>query len=239
MFDSRATEYGRAQRVLCSGIEPSDPYTPPTVGFCQLCASIETIRPTQITVGFREVEAKQRRYRAAFAAGGPAFPRVPVPVILGPGSMLFALDRHHWLCALRAEGVYEVAIRVVDDLSGLDPPSFWRRLDDRGWCHPFGVDGRRRGYDGIPESLSRLEDDPFRSLASALRRVGGFEKNRMLFSEFEWADYLRRHIDPSRLALDFDGALATAVWLSRRREMRTLPGLFAGHRVSDADHETA
>ena len=123
MFDTRATEYGRAQRVLCSGIEPSDPYTPATVGLSQLCASIETIRPTQITVGFREVEAKRRRYREAFAAGGPAFPRVPVPVILGPGSMLFALDRHHWLCALRAEGVYEVAIRVVDDLSGLDPPS--------------------------------------------------------------------------------------------------------------------
>ena len=70
MFDTRATEYGRAQRALCSGIEPSDPYTPATVGFCQLCASIETIRPTQITVGFREVEAKRRRYREAFAAGG-------------------------------------------------------------------------------------------------------------------------------------------------------------------------
>ena len=238
MFDTQAMEHGRAQRALCSEIEPSHPHTPTPVGPCQLRASIKTIRPTQITVGFREVEAKRRRYREALGTGGPMLPRVPVPIILGRGATLYALDRHHWLCALRAEGVSEVAIRVVDDLSGLGPPSFWRLLDDRGWCHPFDVEGRQRGYEVIPESLGGLEDDPFRSLASALRRVGGFEKDRMLFSEFQWADYLRRHIDPSRLAHDFDGALATAVRLSRRRAARTLPGLFGGDGVSGASHDT-
>jgi hypothetical protein len=217
MSDTRPMEYGRPLRALCSGIKTPYPSIQHPVGSSQLSAPIETIRPTQITVGFREVEAKRRRYREALVVGGPALPHIAVPVVVGPGPTLFALDRHHWLCALRAEGVYEVAIRLVDDLSGVGLSSFWRLLDDRRWCHPFDVDGRRRGYDVIPETLASLKDDPFRSLASALRRVGGFEKDRTLFSEFQWADYLRRHVDPSRLVDDFEGALVTAVRLARRR----------------------
>ena len=130
---------------------------------------------------------------------------------------MFALDRHHWLCALLAENVFEVAVHVEDDLSYLNEGSFWRTLDRRGWCHPFGTNGRKLPFANIPGFIGDLQDDPFRSLASALRRSGGFEKNKALFSEFLWADYLRRHINPSLVAKNFDLALKTALELAQRR----------------------
>ena len=40
--------------------------------------------------------------------------------------------------------------------------------------------------------MKDLVDDPFRSLAGELRRVGGYAKDTTPFSEFLWADFLRR-----------------------------------------------
>jgi hypothetical protein len=176
---------------------------------------ILSVRPTQITIGQREVEEKRRRFREAIARGDRSPPCGSVPVVLGPNASVFALDRHHWLCALLAEGVAEVDVQCMDNLSHLNPASFWRTLARRGWCRPCGPDGRRLSYAAMPATILDLQDDPFRSLAGALRRKGGFEKNRAMFSEFLWADYLRGLIDPSLVARDFDRALATALELAR------------------------
>ena len=188
----------------------------PTIDAASRRIEIRSIRPTQITVGRLEVEEKRRRYRQAVASGDERPPRDPVPVVLGANATMFALDRHHWLCALLAENVFEVSVQVQDDLSNLDEASFWRTLDRRGWCHPYGADGRPLSYAAIPTFIGELQDDPFRSLAGALRRKGGFEKSKALFSEFRWAVYLREHIDPSLVIRDFDGALATAILLADR-----------------------
>jgi hypothetical protein len=43
-------------------------------------------------------------------------------------------------------------------------------------------------------SVADLMYDPYRSLAGALRRTGGFAKDTTPYSEFLWADFLRRRI---------------------------------------------
>jgi len=43
--------------------------------------------------------------------------------------------------------------------------------------------------------MADLADDPYRSVAGELRRQGGFAKDTTPFSEFLWADFLRRRID--------------------------------------------
>ena len=158
--------------------------------------AIAELRPTQATIGFREVVAKRRRYCAAMAAGRPVLmQRQGVPIVIGPEGHAHALDRHHGLCALFAETVVTVPVVTIDDLSDLSQEAFWSTLDARGWCHPYDVDGRLLPYEHIPTSMSDLGDDPYRSLASALRRVGGFDKVRVPQSEFAWADFLRRRLD--------------------------------------------
>ena len=79
-------------------------------------------------------------------------------------------------------------------------------------------------YGDIPKSVSALVDDPFRSLAGELRRVGGFAKDTTPFSEFLWADFLRRRIKRKLVQLDFDRALATAMKFAKSQEAIYLPG---------------
>ena len=66
--------------------------------------------------------------------------------------------------------------------------------------HPFDAKGKRRDYDAIPKSVADMVDDPFRSLAGELRRLGGYSKETTPFSEFLWADFLRRRMKPKQLA---------------------------------------
>lgn len=178
--------------------------------------AIAAIRPTQMTVGYREVAEKRRRWRASRNTGSSKrSDRRAVPVVVGPDLAHYALDRHHWLCALTAEGVKDAPIYVVADLREVGTSRFWSELDRRGWCRPFDAQGRRQDYSEIPSSMSALNDDPFRSLASALRRAGGYTKNDTLFSEFAWADYLRQFMQVKDVDDDFDAALQAALALSR------------------------
>ena len=97
----------------------------------------------------------------------------------------------------------DVLVTVLENLSGLGADAFWTVLDNRSLTHPYDSEGRRQAYDAIPRSVSDLIDDPFRSLVSELRRAGGFAKQTMPFSEFPWADFLRRQIDRKLMARDF------------------------------------
>src|ERR1700757_909494 len=96
------------------------------------------------------------------------------------------------------------------DLRALKPPEFWTYLDHRAWCHPYDRDGRRVGYEEVPKSIEAMGDDPYRSLAGELRRAGGFAKDVTPFSEFIWANYLRRRVKGKLLAEDFGAALTKA-----------------------------
>ena len=187
--------------------------------------AIKDLRPTQITVGFREVLQKRKEWRKhARGKGGEYLGRHMIPVLLGPKDRPYVIDHHHLVRALHDEGVEDILTNVVADLRAVHKDSFWVVLDNRGWCHPYDKRGRRRDFDDIPSSVAALEDDPFRSLAGELRRVGGYAKETTPFSEFIWADFLRRHIKRSEVEENFAAALAKAVRLSKEENANYLPG---------------
>jgi hypothetical protein len=181
------------------------------------------LRPTQITVGMREVAAKRRDWRRKHGDKAGAFLAEHM-VVLGPGERRYVIDHHHLARALHEEGVVSIATTLVANLSKLDRTAFWVFLDNRGWMHPFDDKGRRRDYDAIPQSIGELVDDPYRSLAGELRRGGGFAKDTTPFSEFLWADFLRRRIDRKEVETHFDRALAEALKLARGEAADYLPG---------------
>jgi hypothetical protein len=76
----------------------------------------------------------------------------------------------------------------------------------------------------MPKTVFDLTDDPYRSLSSALKRVGGYAKNRAPFSEFRWANFLRHRIARETVERDFDHAQELALVLAQSRETITLPG---------------
>ena len=186
---------------------------------------IAQLRPTQITVGYREVAEKRREWREkAEAQGGKYLGRHMVPVVSGPKQRHYVLDHHHLCRALLEEGVEEVLVDVLADLRALKPAEFWGYLDHRAWCHPYDADGERVGYDEIPKRVADLPDDPYRSLAGELRRAGGFAKDITPFSEFIWANYLRRRIRKKLVVDDFGAALTRSLKLARAPDAAFLPG---------------
>jgi hypothetical protein len=122
------------------------------------------------------------------------------------------------------EGLEEIFVLPVAHLDRLEPAPFWTFLDNRGWMHPFDDKGQRRPYDEIPHSLREMVDDPFRSLAGALRRVGGYAKDTTPFSEFLWADFLRRRMKRRQARDDFAKALREALKLAKSSDAGYLPG---------------
>ena len=87
---------------------------------------IEDLRPTQITVGMREVKAKRRRWRAISGKeGGEYLGKHMVPVVKGPKDRHYIIDHHHLTRALYDEGVKKVLVTVVSNLSKLEPEAFW------------------------------------------------------------------------------------------------------------------
>ena len=191
---------------------------------------IAQLRPTQMTVGFREVAEKRREWRErSTEKAGEYLGRHMAPAVLGPKGRPYLVDHHHLVLALHEEKQAEVLVTVLADLSALSKVSFWTYLDNRAWCHPYDAAGRRRDFDDIPRTVAGLADDPYRSLAGELRRAGGFAKDTTPFSEFLWADFLRSRVKAGQIERRFSAALDKALSLARSEAAGYLPGWCGPH----------
>jgi hypothetical protein len=203
-------------------------------------ALIADLLPTQITVGLREVAFKRNRWRNKDREAAERYLDAhAILVVVGPDARHFITDHHHLARALHDEGVIEAPISIVGDLSNFPRDEFWSALESRNWSHTFDGSGKRRDYTEVPKSLDDLIDDPFRSLAGALKRAGGYTKDKSLFSEFCWADFLRDRIERETVEHRFDGALAQAISLARSHEARVLPGWLGPSASTESTDQTS
>jgi len=196
-----------------------------TSGSCQsvLLAEIAALKPTQIAVGYREVCIKLQNLHACGSDSGEVAQKRHIPVIMGPGGHLYVHDGHHLALALHLAGRVAVSVCIIADLRNLSTPAFWNVLEERRWVYPFDGSGRKRRYREMPSSILWVDDDPFRSLARALRRCGGFAKTAIPYADFTWASFLRCRISQTQLR-DFPTALASARDLAASHEASHLPG---------------
>jgi len=63
-----------------------------------------------------------------------------------------------------------------------------------------------------------------RGIAGELRRVGGFAKDTTPFSEFLWADFLRRKLSRKDVENNFSKAIERALALGKSKDAVYLPG---------------
>jgi hypothetical protein len=187
---------------------------------------ILALRPTQMTVGFREVKEKRKRWRDEKSDKKRAelLGKHMIPVVLGPDARYYVVDHHHLARALHDEGVKDILVTVIGNLSMVERSAFWGVMDNKRWVYPYDAKGERRIFKDIPKSVADLKDDPFRSLAGELRRAGGFAKDTTPFSEFLWADYLRRRLSRKSVEDNFDRAIEKGLALARSQEAIYLPG---------------
>src|SRR6516164_8924476 len=125
--------------------------------FCSLSRS-KSLRPTQITVGMREVEEKRKRLRKQKPQKiGSFIGHHMIPIVLGPKKRHYVIDHHHLSLALHKEGLRDVLVTVVLDLSALDLDAFWTVLDHKSLVYPFDAQGRRRDFADIPKTVMQLK----------------------------------------------------------------------------------
>jgi hypothetical protein len=189
-----------------------------------------SLRPTQMTVGMREVKEKRKRLREHLreqkskTRPGEYLGRHMIPVVLGPDRRHYVVDHHHLARALHEEGVKDILVTVIADLTMVDRDAFWGVLDNRRWVYPYDARGERRHFKDIPRTVEQLKDDPFRSLAGEVRRMGGFAKDTTPFSEFLWADFLRRLLPRKTVEDNFSKAMEKALELAKSENAIYLPG---------------
>jgi hypothetical protein len=187
--------------------------------------AIDDLKPTQMTLGFREVDRRVDRLRRLAQEDGEKLLRKHViPVVKGPKQRYHVIDHHHLCRALQLAGSEKVSVTVILNLERLEKDAFWTFLDNKGLVHPYDDGGKRRAYAEIPKSVKEMSDDPFRSLAGALRRIGGYSKDTTPFSEFLWADFLRRRFKREDALNQFETTLDAAFKLAKSKEADFLPG---------------
>jgi hypothetical protein len=185
------------------------------------------IRPTQMAVGMRAVEAKRRKIQRLSDSARKLrrfLEKKRIPAVLGPDEDYYIIDHHHLSLALWQSGIDEVFVRVVGDLSDMPKRAFFRAMASFGWLHAYDARGRDICPTRLPSSLDQLRADRYRDLAWSVRQAGGFTKTHAPFSEFAWANFFRDRIPAAALSRDFDLAHERAMRLARSSGARHLPG---------------
>ena len=190
------------------------------------CKVLE-LHPTQFAVGMIEVKNKEAELASKSVPALSVYQRKhPEPVVKGPGGMLFITDHHHLALAMADRGIETTSCQLEADYSGLDPGSFWAKLAEQHWVYLFDENGQgpRRPAD-LPRTVEGLKDDPYRSLAAAVRDSGGFAKVSTPFAEFDWANYFRTSgISRADIEGNFKQSVKRASAIASERGACALPG---------------
>jgi len=186
---------------------------------------LKELRPTQMTVGFSEVEDKRKSWdKLGDKERRKAMGEQLFPVVKGPGKAYYLLDSHHTALALIGEKAEYVQAGLVEDLSDLDRDAFWIYLDHHSWMHIYDARGKRRQFSDMPKRFEDMQDDPYRSLAGTVRDAGGFAKAEEPFLEFLWANYFRDRVPLRLVRSDPKQAKRKAMSLASGKEASHLPG---------------
>jgi len=194
--------------------------------------SLKSLRPTQLTVGFAEVEKKRRSWENLNIEDRQSYlENHCFPGVLGPKEHYYIVDHHHLGLSLIEENIKTVKLIMLKDLSALNIDEFWVVMDHHQWVHPYDANGKRCDFDALPKKITELVDDPYRSLAGEVRQAGGFPKDQQPFAEFLWADFFRRRIAVKLIANEPGQALEKAMQLTHSAAASHLPG-WSGHGVT-------
>jgi hypothetical protein len=185
---------------------------------------IEDLRPTQFSVGMYEVKEKIRSFKLKSEKKEAEFiGSHMVPVVLGYNDKMYLVDHHHLCRALHESGEKHVLVTVIADLSMLPKDSFWFVMEQHNWTFLYDQQGERRPHRHLPTHVKDLQNDPYRSLAGNLRKVGGYSKNITPFSEFLWAEYLRRLVT-GITDENMEEKIQEAIELAKAKDASYLPG---------------
>jgi hypothetical protein len=188
--------------------------------------SVAQLHPTQLAVGMQEVRDKAHKLSKMDGHELEKYEKDhPEPVVKGPGGALYIIDHHHLARALMEIGVDSTYCVSEADYTRLGAAAFWKQMESNKWVYMYDEYGEGpKPYSQLPATVAGLKDDPYRSLAGAVRDAGGYDKTSTPFAEFTWADFFRAKFTRQDLADDFDKCVKKGVKLAGSPAASGLPG---------------
>ncbi|MGA2621451.1 MAG: ParB/Srx family N-terminal domain-containing protein [Thermoguttaceae bacterium] len=205
------------------------PFDPSLPAKSRCVVAIEALRPTQFAVGYREVEERAQNIVGKSPKKFKKYMEEHLPLlVVGPGGVPYLIDGHHLALALVRHRVTDhFEARIEANWRDLSPAEFWKNMRQHGWVYLYDNEGRGPlEPDRLPRKVTELSDDPYRALAWAVRKRGGYRKTNASFAEFKWAKYFRSRITIGSAPGDFDRAVEAALKISHLPEAQDLPGYY-------------
>ncbi len=178
------------------------------------------LKPTQFAVGFEEVDDKVQKLLKMTAKQRKKHQETKlIPGVLGPDGAFYMIDHHHAARACWEIGIKKVNVYVLADYRNLSIPKFWEQMEKQGWVYPYSQFGEQQlPYELLPQDIRGVADDPYRSLAWAVKEAGGFAKSEVPFFEFAWANLFRSKIPAKTVRDNFDLAVRKAIKLAKDKK---------------------
>ena len=193
--------------------------------FCK----IRSLHPTQMTVGIKGMKDKRDELKEMGPDKLEKYEKNhPEPTVIGPGGDLYIIDHHHLALALQEAGNDSTYCHIEANFSHLSQNEFWANMEEKKWVYPYDNGQGPFPFSQLPSSVEQLRDDPYRSLAGAVRDAGDFDKTDAPFAEFLWADFFRSRINSKDVEEHFKDAVKSAGKLAHSDEANKLPG-FKSH----------
>ena len=143
------------------------------------------IRPTQMAVGMRAVEAKRRKIERLSGSTRKLrrfLEKRRIPAVIGPGENYYIIDHHHLSLALWQSEIDEVFVRVIGDFSDMPKPAFLHAMAAFGWLHACDARGRNVCPTRLPASLDQLRADLYNGQFSTTYLSRARARRRSCFS---------------------------------------------------------
>lgn len=184
------------------------------------------IRPTQFAVGMMEVQSRVDKMTSmSHGELKDYLAQRPIPVVAGPGGLLYMVDHHHLARAAWEAGVHKVTVEQKADYSHLSREQFWDKMKRESLVYPYDQFGQGPHPPGeLPTDVRGLADDPYRSVAWRVRDQGGYQKTAKPFAEFAWAEFFRKNLAITDINDRFDAAVKEAMSLAESPSASHLPG---------------
>lgn len=188
---------------------------------------IDQLHPTQFAIGLRMVQTKADKLNALSKDKFKKYlDEHPIPVVIGPQNRLYPTDHHHLGRALLSIGKEKAILEVKENWSFSNDAQFWKQMKASRYVYLYDEKGRGPlSEKQLPQQITDMKDDPYRSLSAEARENDCFEKSTQPFAEFEWAQFFRTRVTIlSNNDRDFETSLEKAMHFCHSAEASRLPG---------------
>jgi hypothetical protein len=203
------------------------PYAPSLPAGAQCIVEVAMLHPTQFAVGFWEIDRRGEKVTDKSGKKLLKYMEEHVgKIVVGPAGEPYIIDRHHMACIMQRTGKSPTIFALVEaNFKAMPVDSFWKEMIARKWTYLYDENGKGPlDWKLLPKSIKDLRDDPFRSLAWAVREQGGFEKTDEPFAEFQWANFFRSKLPNENGNANMVRLTEEAMKLCRTPSAKGLPG---------------